>query len=375
MSAKILVADESPTIHKIVAMAFEEEGITVEGISRGEHVMEYMVEYKPDIVLADIHLPGIDGYELCRQIKNFSSFEGVRVILLTSDFEDIDQVELEISRADDFISKPFKTEEILKKVKSQLNLPEPKKEKPTKSSEAPQEPEDSQVIQSEFEDIVNKLEGSASDSVSDSVQQLFDDDGDSQPSINEIDLESDTPTERTVEVSQEENPQGDSKTNEALPEIITNLSEEALHNGPRPIEVQSDNLNSMFQSVLSSPESVVEVTPKPKPGSKPNLIEETLAFMANQQTDEEFEIIPDSERTTEKNHQQTSDSIDHTLGNKIIKEHMDQVIDRLPEDARQGDSHSALEKTVREVLGEVAPKIIREVIQEEIDAIKKMKEA
>jgi DNA-binding response OmpR family regulator len=117
MSAKTLIADESPTIHKIVAMAFENEGITVEGIGQGNRVLEYMAEFQPDIVLADIHLPGTDGYELCRQIKS-SSFESVRVILLTSDFEDIDNGELEISRADDFISKPFKTEEILKIVKS-----------------------------------------------------------------------------------------------------------------------------------------------------------------------------------------------------------------------------------------------------------------
>lgn len=370
MNAKILVADESPTIHKIVAMAFEDEGITVEGISRGEHVMEYMVEYQPDIVLADIHLPGIDGYELCRQIKNFSAFEGIRVILLTSDFEDIDKIELEISRADDFISKPFKTEEILKKVKSQLKLPESTKEVPAKNAETPGEPENSEVVQREFKDIVNQLEGSASDT----VHELFDDDADSQPSINEIDLESDTPKKRKkAEVSQKENPQGDSKTHEAPPEITTNPSEEALENETRPIEVKSDDLNSVFESVLSSPES--EVSSKPKLGSKPNLIEETLTFMANQQVDEDFKIIPDSEQVDGEAQQQNGDFTDHALGDKIIKEHMDQVIDRLPEDAKQGHSHSVLENTVREVLGEVAPKIIREVIQEEIDSIKKMKEA
>ena len=200
MSAKILVADESPTIHKIVAMAFEDEGITVEGISRGEHVMEYMVEYQPDIVLADIHLPGIDGYELCRQIKNFSSFGGVRVILLTSDFEDIDKMELDVSQADDFISKPFKTEEILKKVKSQLNIPEPEKEAQVKNAESPREPENNEVIQNEFEDIVNN----PGESTSDPMKQFFDEDGNPQSSIDEIDLETHAPAEQKAEKSQEE---------------------------------------------------------------------------------------------------------------------------------------------------------------------------
>ena len=103
MSAKILVADESPTIHKIVAMAFENEGMTVEGISRGEHVLEYMVDFKPDVVLADIHLPGLDGYQLSQDIKDSGKFPATRVILLTSDFEDVDEVALKRSQADDTV--------------------------------------------------------------------------------------------------------------------------------------------------------------------------------------------------------------------------------------------------------------------------------
>ena len=115
----------------------------------------------------------------------------------------------------DFISKPFKTEEILKKVKSQLKLPESKQEAPAKNAEAPVEPENSEVVQREFKDIVDQLEGTASDSAHD----FFDDDGDSQPSINEIDLESDTPTkQKKVEVSQKENPQGNPQTHVGSPE-------------------------------------------------------------------------------------------------------------------------------------------------------------
>ncbi len=384
MSAKILVADESPTIHKIVAMAFENEGMTVEGIRQGEHVLEYMVEYQPDLVLADIHLPGIDGYELCRQIKNSPSFGGVRVILLTSDFEEIDQLELEISRADDFISKPFKTEEILQKVKSQLKIPISEKATQAKKAESPPEPENNEVIQNEFEDIVNQ----PNESTPDPVQQLFAEDGDSKLSIKEIDLETDTPSEPKIKESREEKPRtaekagkdkepprGDPNINEVLPEIIADVSEEALRAETRPVKIKTDDLNSVFQSVLSSPDSGLEDAPKPKPGSKPNLIEETLAFMASQQIEEEFEISPTHEPATGETLQQSRDSTNHLLGNTIIKEHMDQVMDRLSEDARHGNSHAALEKTVRNVLGEVAPKIIRQVIQEEIENLKKMKEA
>lgn len=345
MSAKILVADESPTIHKIVAMAFEDKGITVEGISRGEHALEYMKEFQPDIVLVDIHLPGINGYELCRQIKNSSAFDNIRVILLTSDFEDIDQTELEISRADDFISKPFKTEEILKKVNSQLKLPEPVKEAPAKNPEPSSASEKNEVIQNEFDDIVNQPK----ESTPDSVKQLFDDDEDS-PSIKEIVLEADTPSEPKMEDSREEKP---------------DVTMETIHAETRSIKVKKDDLNSVFQSVLSAPKPEQEDSPKPEPGTRPNLIDETVSFMAKQRIiEEEIETVSTPEPPSGE-----------TLGDKIIKEHVDQVMSRLPEGEMRGKSHAALEKTVREVLGEVAPKIIQKVIREEIETIKKMKEA
>ena len=381
MSAKILVADESPTIHKIVAMAFEDEGITVEGISRGEHALEYMAEFQPDIVLADIHLPGTDGYELCRQIKNSPSFGSIRVILLTSDFEDIDKVELEISRADDFISKPFKTEEILKKVKSQLKTPGPEKEVPTKKSESPKEPENSEVIQNEFEDIINQPKKSSKDP----VQQLFAEDEKPKSSIDKVDLEAHAPSETKAEESREETPrdegmtkvynktpQDDPRINE-VPEIILDLPEEAFRAETRPVKVNTADLNSVFQSVLSSPRSDPGNAPKQKPGSKPNLIEETLAFMASRPIEETSENIPSPEPMTEETRQSSIDASDHSLGNRIIEEHVNHMMDQIPEDVRQGSSHAALEKTVREVLGEVAPKIIRQVIREEIETIKKTK--
>lgn len=381
MHAKILVADESPTIHKIVAMAFENEGITVEGISRGEHALEYMEEFQPDIVLADIHLPGTDGYQLCRQIKDNPSFGNVRVILLTSDFEDIDKAELEISRADDFISKPFKTEEILKKVKSQLKTPEPKKEVSAKKAASPQTPENNEVVQNEFEDIINQ----SKESTADSVKQLFPEDEEIKPSINEIDLETGPPA--NAEETQEEKPptakstgedkeplQEAPKKNKMSPEILLDLPEEAFRAETRPIKVNMDDLNSAFQSVLSPPRSGPEDAPKRKSGSKPNLIEETLSFMTHQHSEEKFEITPTLEPMTGETLQPSRNSADHSLDTKILKEHMDQVMDQIPEDARHGSSHAALEKTVRELLGEVAPNIIRQVIREEIENIKKTKE-
>jgi hypothetical protein len=164
------------------------------------------------------------------------------------------------------------------------------------------------------------------------------------------------------------------KKDKEPPEIILNISEEALRAETRPIKINTADLNSAFQSVLSSPRSGQEDAPKRKPGSKPNLIEETLSFMAHQQTEKEIEIIPTLEMEAPKTSANTRGSADSSLANRIIEEHMDHITSQIPEEARH-DTPASFEKTVRAVLGEMAPKIIRQVIQEEIEAIKKMKPA
>lgn len=371
MSAKILVADQSPTIHKIVAMAFEKEGMKVEGISKGEHVLEFMEEFRPDIVLADIHLPGIDGYELSQKIKNSDRFSAVRVILLTSDFEDTDQSALDISRADDTISKPFKSEEILKKVKSQLAISKPEettvvweketveektaveKEAPLQAADAAPPAAQEAVIQSEFEDIVN----GEKESEQDTVKQLFPED--EEPEKKEAPAAAATPRDP-------------SSMNLETAGIMAEASEETFREQTRPALANDDTLYDLFQAITSSPEYGLkdDDAPAPKPGVKPNLIEETLSLMARRHIEEE--PVPAAQPEVREVPPGPADADDDALGNRVIAEHIEQVRDRLPENA---DVAATLEKTVREVLGEVAPKIIRKVIQEEIEHIKKMEEA
>ena len=98
-----------------------------------------------------------------------------------------------------------------------MSLPSPEKEAPVKEAQPTQEPKSNEVIQSELEDIINRTE----ESTSDLVYQFFDEEGeDLEPSINEIDLESDTPTQRKVEESQEDKSQDDSTIDEVLPESL-----------------------------------------------------------------------------------------------------------------------------------------------------------
>ena len=116
MTKKILVADNSITIQKIVAMAFENEDAVVEGVSKGKDALDRMETFKPDIVLADVDMQDLTGFDLSQKIKNDPKFNAVKVLLLASDFEDFNKNLFDSSGADDHISKPFKSEDIIKKV-------------------------------------------------------------------------------------------------------------------------------------------------------------------------------------------------------------------------------------------------------------------
>ena len=116
MTIRILVADDSITIQKIVAMAFENEDAEVEGIGDGQEAFDKVPDFKPDIVLADVDMPGLDGFELCQKIKGNSELANIKVLLLASDFEDFDEGRFKESQAENYISKPFKSDDIVQMV-------------------------------------------------------------------------------------------------------------------------------------------------------------------------------------------------------------------------------------------------------------------
>ena len=116
MTIRILVADDSITIQKIVAMAFENEDAEVEGIGDGQEAFDKVPDFKPDIVLADVDMPGLDGFELCQKIKGNPEFAKIKVLLLASDFEDFDEDRFKECQAENHISKPFKSDDIVQMV-------------------------------------------------------------------------------------------------------------------------------------------------------------------------------------------------------------------------------------------------------------------
>ncbi len=106
---KLLLADDSVTIQKVVNLTFADEGMEVTAFGDGDSAVENLEAVMPDIVLADIHMPGLSGYQVCEQIKQNPRFQHIPVILLVGSFEPFDEDEAKRSGADDYLTKPFQS--------------------------------------------------------------------------------------------------------------------------------------------------------------------------------------------------------------------------------------------------------------------------
>ena len=91
MRKKILLADDSITIQKVIELTFSDEDFDVVTVGNGRLAVERIEDIRPDIVLCDIIMPEKDGYEVCEQIKKNPTFSHVPVLLLTGAFEPFDQ--------------------------------------------------------------------------------------------------------------------------------------------------------------------------------------------------------------------------------------------------------------------------------------------
>jgi CheY-like chemotaxis protein/histone H3/H4 len=117
MATRILLADDSITIQKVVNLTFADEGIEVVAVSNGDLAERRLAEVAPDLVLADIFMPGKNGYELCEAIKDNPQFRNVPVVLLVGAFEPFDQVEARRVRADAHLTKPFESRTLVETVR------------------------------------------------------------------------------------------------------------------------------------------------------------------------------------------------------------------------------------------------------------------
>ncbi|MCR4669610.1 MAG: response regulator transcription factor [Saccharofermentans sp.] len=122
---KILLVDDDPGIIEVLRLYFEKEGYVVSTCSQGDMALAAVESFKPDIILLDLMLPGMDGNDICRELRKTSD---IPVIMLTARTDTLDKVlGLELG-ADDYIAKPFEPKEVLARVKAVLRRSESKPE-------------------------------------------------------------------------------------------------------------------------------------------------------------------------------------------------------------------------------------------------------
>jgi DNA-binding response OmpR family regulator len=122
VGTRILTVEDDERIRASVKMALEDEGWTVDEAASGEEAIESFAEHDPDVVLIDIMLPGIDGFELCRSLRRSSD---VPIVMVTARADTHDVVAGLEAGADDYLTKPFAPKELSARIRALLRRAKP----------------------------------------------------------------------------------------------------------------------------------------------------------------------------------------------------------------------------------------------------------
>lgn len=112
MAQQILLADDSVTIQKVVELTLMDQNYDVVAVSDGDSAIERLADSRPDLLIADVHMPGADGYAVCANAKE--RYPGLPVLLLVGSFEPFDEGKMVACGAEAHLKKPFDSQELLR---------------------------------------------------------------------------------------------------------------------------------------------------------------------------------------------------------------------------------------------------------------------
>ena len=120
MRPSVLVVDDEPNIVVSLEFLMKEAGYDVRIAHNGDEALRAIEERAPDVVLLDVMMPKRNGYDLCQTIRANPDWEDVRIIMLTAKGRDVEREKGLALGADDYITKPFSTREVMERVKRDL---------------------------------------------------------------------------------------------------------------------------------------------------------------------------------------------------------------------------------------------------------------
>ncbi len=122
MSKKeILIVEDEESLLKLESLLLTTRGYKVRGVENGQEALDCVADRKPDLMLLDVMLPGVDGFEVCRQIKGEEATRHIHVIMVTAKKSREDMERAEQVGADWFITKPFKSAMLVETVRRFLS--------------------------------------------------------------------------------------------------------------------------------------------------------------------------------------------------------------------------------------------------------------
>lgn len=118
--AKILIIDDEEDIRELLSYNLRKEGFIVESAENGELGLSILNSFKPELVLLDVMMPGMDGIEVCEAIRSKEGFQNTLICFLTARNEDYSQIAGLEAGADDFVSKPIRPKVLISRIKALL---------------------------------------------------------------------------------------------------------------------------------------------------------------------------------------------------------------------------------------------------------------
>jgi len=380
MAYKLLLADDSITIQKVVELTLAEEGFDVTAVGDGAAAVEAAGKLMPDIILADVFMPKMDGYQLCETIKSDPRFSGVPVMLLSGTFEEYDEQKAARSGADDRLTKPFESAELISKVRQLV-------ENRTHAPAAETEPETEAFAAEEV------VETAAADT-SDDLWNVVDMSSEEQPlsgttevmteedlwkRANLVSEEAEEEAEAVLEdagITFEELPAESAEVEEVIPEAF--LPEEVVdevevepYSEPLPAEEDSDrtailNMEDIQSSVYGAEPEEVAAIEVAEVGFEP----EIMTFDSLGEATEAAELTKPPTPVEEAAPQVSAAHAPAALSEDEIRAAVvsaaGPIIEAKIKEALASISADMIEK----IVWDVVPELAEEIIQKEVDRIK-----
>ena len=117
MTKRIFVIEDDHDINDLIVYNLKKEGYEVSSLYKGDEAVEYALKIKPDLIILDVMLPGVDGLDICRHLRSEASMKSVPVLMLTAKSEESDQLLGLQMGADDYMLKPFSPKLLLARIK------------------------------------------------------------------------------------------------------------------------------------------------------------------------------------------------------------------------------------------------------------------